>query len=248
MPAKKGVESSCTAAITEQNEWLRLFPVRYRYLPSDQRFTKYQWVEVTVTKSSDTRPESYVPKHKSFRILSDPLPTTNAWRARKEIVSQLEAHCLCCLEAAREQNGSPTLGLFRPKMIEEFLIKQSLEPNWTPAQLAILRQQHMFEEAPKEELEKIPFYFYYRFKCDHATCEGHRLSCTDWEMGESYRKWKRQYRDGWEQKFRQKYETEMTQKNDLHFFVGTHQQYPGVWMIVGLFYPPLASQTEMFAD
>jgi hypothetical protein len=30
VPAKKGVEVSCTAAVTEQGEWLRLFPVPYR--------------------------------------------------------------------------------------------------------------------------------------------------------------------------------------------------------------------------
>ena len=38
--------------------------------------------------------------------------------------------------------------------------------------------------------------------------------CTDWEMGQSYRRWKSKYGDGWEAKFRQKYEFEMIQNND----------------------------------
>jgi PhoPQ-activated pathogenicity-related protein len=46
------------------------------------------------------------------------------------------------------------------------------------------------------------------------------MLCTDWEMGESYRRWKRQYGDGWEAKFRNKYEREMIDKFDTHFFVG----------------------------
>lgn len=46
----------------------------------------------------------------------------------------------------------------------------------------------------------------------------------------------------------QKYETEMIEKNDTHFFVGTLLQYPGTWNIIGLFYPPRSSQGEMFAD
>ena len=58
-PARKGVEVSCTAAITDKGEWLRLFPVPYRLLPHDQRFRKYQWVDISVTKAKDHRPESY---------------------------------------------------------------------------------------------------------------------------------------------------------------------------------------------
>lgn len=33
------------------------------------------------------------------------------------------------------------------------------------------------------------------------------------------------------------YETEMIQRYDTHFFVGTVHRYPATWIIVGLFYP-----------
>ena len=247
-PAEKGVEVSCTAAITDQNEWLRLHPVPYRYLPPDQQFKKYQLIEVTVTKSTDPRPESYKPKPDSIKILTAPLSTANAWQARKDIIFPLKAHCLCCLERARERDGYPTLGFFRPKSIERLQIVQSIPPDWTPAQLAILRQEHLFEKKPAQELEKIPFWFRYKFKCDHDACAGHTLSCMDWEMGEPYRKWRKQYGSKWEEKFRQRFETEMIQKYDTHFFVGTVQAYPGTWIIIGLFYPPFSAQGEMFAD
>ena len=55
-PAKTGVEVSCTAAISDTGEWLRLFPIPYRYLEPDARFAKYQWVQVSVEKSKDDRP------------------------------------------------------------------------------------------------------------------------------------------------------------------------------------------------
>lgn len=243
-PTEHGVESSCTAAITEAGEWLRLYPVRYRYLPADKQFSKYQWVDIAVSKSSDPRPESYAPDHDSIEILGAVLPTANAWRARKEIILPLMAPSLCHLQRGCDENGCPTLGLFKPKRIDEFRIIDSPEPHWTPKQLALLRQQHMFEESPKQELEKIPFYFYYYFKCADPSCNGHRLSCTDWEMGESYRKWRREYGNGWEEKFREKYEAWMTSQ-DLHFFVGTMQQYPCSWIIIGLFYPPVSQQGEI---
>ena len=48
------------------------------------------------------------------------------------------------------------------------------------------------------------------------------------------------------QKFRQKYETEMINRFDTHFFVGNMHQHPGTWIIVGLFYPPRQSQGDLF--
>ena len=52
-PAHKGVEVSCTAGITDQNEWIRLYPIPYRYMDYDQRFKKYEWIELKARKASD---------------------------------------------------------------------------------------------------------------------------------------------------------------------------------------------------
>ena len=117
-PAKKGVEVSCTAAITDDGKWLRLFPVPYRLLGSDQKFHKYQWLEMDVEKAPDKRPESYKLKYNGIRILSDPLSTDNKWQARKDVVLRAKAHCLCCLQEERDRKFHPTLGLVRPKRIK----------------------------------------------------------------------------------------------------------------------------------
>jgi len=242
-PAKRGVEVSCTAAITDKGEWLRLFPVPWRLLGQDQRFRKYQWVEVAVTKASDPRPESYKLKQDGIKIVSEPLSTVKEWKARKDVIFPLKAHCICCLQRERDANGFPTLGFFRPKTIKRLVIKPD-SPEWTAAQLAALRQGHLFVENPKRELEKIPHKFSYEFDCEHDGCLGHRFICTDWEMGQSWRSWKAKYGDRWEAAFRQKYETEMIEKNDTHFYVGTVHQYPNAWIIVGIFYPPRSSKGD----
>ncbi len=247
-PAKSGVEVSCTAAVTDRGEWLRLFPVPWRLLAEDQRFRKYQWVEVTVTKASDARPESYRLKPDGIKILTNPLSSANGWQARKDVIFPLRAHCLCCLTKQRDADGHPTLGVFRPKSIERLTITPE-EPNWTDSQLAALRQGHLFVDNPQKELEKIPFSFRYEFRCEDDDCKGHKIICTDWEMGQSYRKWKVEYGDRWEEKFRQRYESDMIQKNDTHFYVGTIHGHPHVWIIVGLFYPPRdtdSGQSELF--
>lgn len=57
-------------------------------------------------------------------------------------------------------------------------------------------------------------------------------------MAEAYRQWRKKYKDGWEAKFRERFERDMIDKLDTHFYVGTLHQHPKNWMIVGLFYPP----------
>jgi len=187
VPATKGAEVSCTAAITDKGEWLRLFPVPWRFLAEDQQFRKYQWIDARVVKASDAPPESYKLRQDGITIASAPLSTGHGWKDRKEHVFPRRSHCLCCLVRERDARGFPTLGVFRPRSIERLTITPET-PNWTQAQLDVLRQGHLFIENPPKELEKIPFSFRYEFRCDDDGCKGHKLTCTDWEMGESYRK------------------------------------------------------------
>ncbi len=238
VPAQKGVEVSCTAAITEQGDWVRLFPIPYRFLSPDQRFKKYQWVSVSVIKPrDDKRPESFRLIEDSIRILSAPLSVADNWEARKRIVLPLKKHCLCCLKRERDEKEFPTLGIFKPKIIKKLIMEPEKNTTWTQDQLNKLRQTDFFRKSPVAELEKVPYAFKYEFTCDHEGCSGHTLSCTDWEMGQSWRSWKNKYGDGWKAKFLERYETEMIEKNDTHFFVGTVHKYPENWIIVGLFYP-----------
>jgi hypothetical protein len=246
-PAQKGVEVSCTAAITEDGtRFVRLFPVPYRFLSPDKRFRKYQWIEVETTPANDGRPDSLKIRGDSIQILSDEIPTAHEWRARKDYVFPLRSPSLCHLKRQRETNGHPTLGLFRPRQIKRLTI-QPTEASWTESQLAILRQRDLFSQDGVAELEKVPFKFKYEFECDDPDCNGHALSCSDWEMGAAWRNWKTRYGDQvWEQKFRERFESEMIHKYDTHFFVGTVHKHPAEWIIVGLFYPPKTDQPELF--
>lgn len=239
-PARRGIEVSCTAGITDDSHWIRLFPVPYRFLTLDKRFTKYQWINVNVTKASnDLRPESFHPDLDSIEILSEPLPTRSNWQARKDVVFPLKAHCLCCLQAERDKHGTPTLGLFKPESVTGLDIEKTA-PRWTEEELAKLRQLPLFSTAPPRELEKIPYNFSYRFRCAETYCSGHRLICTDWEMAQLWRRCRTDYGSQWEQKFRERYETDMILRWDTHFYVGTLHQFPDTWIIVGLFYPTMS--------
>ena len=237
-PAKQGMEVSCTGAVTEDHKWLRLFPIPFRLLSEGSRFQKYQWIEADLQRASDPRPESFRVNVDSICISEESLSSRNNWQSRKDFLAPLDAHCLCCLQQEQRASGSPTLGWFKPAEITKFsLVPDS--PNWSPSELAKLTQTDMFEESPHNVLEKIPFKFYYHFSCDHIECPGHRLSCVDWELAESYRKWKRLYGSDWKSKFIERYENYVIKQCDTYFFVGTVRIHPNSWIIVGLFYPKL---------
>jgi hypothetical protein len=238
-PARKSIETSCTGGITEDGKWIRLFPMPYRDLKRDQRFSKYQWIEARIQKAkNDGRVESFNPDRDSIMPVSEPLPTDDEWRARKELIFPLKSESLCAIRRKRDFDGEPTLGIFKPAIIESLEIEAD-SPDWTREQQAILKQRSLFETEPKEILEKILYSFRYKFRCSDPECKGHKLICTDWEMGELYRKVRQSHGDKWEAPFRQRYETDMIGRFDTHFYVGTLHLFPDTWIIVGVFYPLL---------
>lgn len=236
-PARRGIEVSCTQGITDQGEWVRLFPVPFRLLGHTHRFKKYQWVEVDAEKAPDSRPESYRIDPDTIEILTKPLSTKDGWKLRKEVIYPLLSQSIEILDQARVQSGV-TLGFIKPKHIRKLIIKPTTA-DWTPKQKAKLAQLTLFDKAPYRALEKIPFDFKYVFTCDDPQCTSHTMKILDWEAAQSFRSWRKKYGRDWEKKFQEKYETEMIEKKDTHFFVGTHSRWRDRWMITGLFYPPL---------
>ena len=91
--SKKYAELVCTAGVNEAGQWRRIYPVPFRQLNSDQKYKKYQWIEVELRKStSDGRPETYQIAGQLV-LLNDPLPTSDSWRLRREaFINKVEVH------------------------------------------------------------------------------------------------------------------------------------------------------------
>lgn len=179
VPAHQGVEVSCTAGVSDAGEWVRLYPVPYRFLTPDQRFAKYQWIEADVTRpTNDPRPESFRLRMDSLRI-GVTVPSVDNWRQRKDLIFPLKRPSLCGIVKAR-RDGGPTLGIFQPARIKRLVITSAKQPDWTPDQRAILGQQLLgFETGPKTPLEKIPLEFRYEFTCAEAGCRGGIIYLTE---------------------------------------------------------------------
>ncbi|MFC5170785.1 hypothetical protein [Streptomyces mutomycini] len=86
----------------------------------------------------------------------------------------------------------------------------------------------------------MPLEFRYRFRCDDTDCTGHHdVARRDWEAGESYRKYLRQYgQQGVVEKLRERWFSRVfTPDHVVHCFVGNLAKRPKTFMQLGLFYP-----------
>lgn len=87
LPSRSYDELVCTAGITEEGEWIRIYPVPFRFLRNDNQYKKYQWVELDLKeRKSDFRPESYSPVNTNLKDLEivNNLGTDEQWKVRKK--------------------------------------------------------------------------------------------------------------------------------------------------------------------
>jgi hypothetical protein len=72
-PSRTYEETVCVAAVSEDGkQMLRLFPIRYRNLPKDRQFDRFDLVEVNMElPRDDHRPESRHVIEDSIRIVGD---------------------------------------------------------------------------------------------------------------------------------------------------------------------------------
>lgn len=69
---KRHGEAASVAGIdVEQRRWIRLFPVPFRDMPFDQRFRKFDVIEVDACRASDPGPESYQPNVDSIVVVDN---------------------------------------------------------------------------------------------------------------------------------------------------------------------------------
>ncbi|EMC3961023.1 hypothetical protein VDS66_004412 [Pseudomonas aeruginosa] len=156
----------------EAGNLIRLYPVPFRLVTDDQRFSKWQWIEASIEKSSnDHRPESHKIGVDTIQP-QDIIPTSKAWIRRREMLSKLPIYdSFEALEQAR-QNSNVTLGLIKPERIIGLEIRKAASESWTDEELEKLerlqRQPGLFDQddvkASIKRLEKVPFDFYYSYE------------------------------------------------------------------------------------
>jgi hypothetical protein len=246
-PSESHQELVCTAGITEAGEWVRLYPIDYRYRPHNQQFRKYQWIEIGLAEQgakNDNRRESRNPDLESIRLLGEPLSPKNDWRARREIIDRLPHRTRRELESLYEQEKI-SLGIVRPTEFIDLKVEE-VEREWKPQWQGVLKQFSLFGGPPKR-LEKLPYRFTYVFRCADTGEKPHTAMIEDWELGVLYRKEVERLND--EQaavaSVRKKFFEEICHPSrDTRFFMGTVFPY-NTWVVIGVFWPPKQFQSAL---
>ncbi len=237
-PSKKYGETICCAGVdVDTHHWIRLYPITFRDLDQSQKFKKYNIIKVKCQKANDRRIESYKVDCETIQIVDHLDTKKDRWMRRKQIVLPLTSSSFCQILEDTQQNKS--LGLFKPSRINFHCQKTTLQDE--RKRQACYAQLTFFDKA-KGEIEQIPFDFYYSFTCLNAPCcPGHKLPIVDWELGQSYRKWRYKYKpqDILLDKIRERWLGRMcAKKNDVYFYVGNMKRFRNYFMVLGVFYPP----------
>lgn len=245
-PSRSHQETVCTAGITEQGEWVRLYPVDYRYRPEHQKFRKWQWIEVALAPrgyGTDQRPESREPDLSTVRVLGEPIPPKDNWRLRRPIIDPLPHRTVSELEALYERQRT-SLGIVRPKRVLDLKVTP-VARNWPPRYQALWSQLRLFGE--QKPLRKIPYKFQYVFECDDSDRPYEKM-IEDWELGVLFLKelGRKGSEDQAVRSVRHKFlHVICGQDRDVRFFMGTRHPF-NEWLVVGTFWPPKQHQKTLF--
>ncbi len=258
--SKKYDELVCTAGILDDGSWVRVYPLPFRKLDYENRYKKYQWMELPLVKNeSDPRPESHkVTDIDQVKLIGEPVGTKQGWLERKNIIfgnNTVYTDLADLIEKAN--NNELSIAIFKPAEILDLVIEET-DREWSSESLELLKakasQLSLFqtqEELEKEFLivDKLPYKFSYKFR----DCKGKEstLMIEDWEIGMLYWNCLKQT-EGDENKalelVRKKYIDEFSSK-DLYLFLGTTRQFHGwarnPFVIIGVFYPPIDNQISL---
>jgi hypothetical protein len=244
--SKKYIETVCTAGVLESGKPVRLYPITYRYL-NDEQFKLYQWITAGIQKNpNDTRPESYKIDCDSIQV-GEPLPTTqDEWGKRAEFMFRDKGWQFESAEALQQSQKKDriSIGVVTPEEITKVEVierseedARSFEQKFEDLKKTVDAQRaqiQMFEDAIPPEMKKLEFLksrVVVSWFCKGNGCTGHNMQVLDWGLCELQR------REGREAAVNRMKELCKLKTYDLKFFLGNLFQYPGSFMIVGLWYP-----------
>lgn len=232
-PSKKYQNLVCSAGITDDGRWMRLYPVKFELFQGRESIHKYDILRLKVEKNgSDLRKESY----KVIEILDRSTKDEADWSERERWINKVGIDMSMEDLQRRYHEDFTSLGIIRPMDIQKLISEKPVSEE--DIQISKDIQMTLFNE-PIRIVDEIMNKFQYVFSCDGQY--EHGIMCEDWELLEAYRKYWEIYEDPeivW-RKLNDRF-FDWLLGRDLHFVMGTHSRFP-TWMIIGLHYPPQPS-------
>ncbi len=252
-PSAKYNETSCVAAMKENGDLIRLFPIPFRLLEDSERFKKWQWIEAVVKKANDDhRYESYKISVDTIK-LKEIISTRSDWKDRYFWLDKLRVFNSFSDVSIEQAKNNTSIALLKPLKINRLEIVPSNDV-WTEDEKSkLLKDNSTFDLFSQEQkplptkiLEKIPFDFYFHYTCQNSdtSISYHKHKIVDWEICALYRTCIKNYGTNWEQKFREKFDKDTIPKN-LHLLMGNMHRFQNQWLIISLIFPPIRDESQL---
>lgn len=222
-PSRRYHETVCCAGVTPAGQWRRLYPVRFRHLTGDAKFSRWDIIEYKWHRpKDDLRPESRRVEEQSLAITGS-LP-------RKDHAPFLDPLLRpSYVDAA--QRGE-TLTLVRPKNLNfRWRRKSDAEVAGEKTAFAAASLQGSLLDEPLRAFEPCPFHL--RMGFDDAAGP-HHMMCGDWETSATFFNWRKSY--GEQEaltRLKDTYENTYTDKG-VALAMGTVAKRPKQWLLLGI--------------
>jgi hypothetical protein len=256
LPSGKYDELVCTAGLTRDGKWVRVYPVPFRGLPYESQYKKYDWIKLDLVRNTtDFRLESYRPRPEAGEPIEvvGHIGTERRWSDRRALVERELFTSMNDLISLAKGKVKKSLATLAPRDIVDFIVEPEEERDWKPKWKAQLQQLRLFERGLRRVVRKLPYRYFYKILTEGDT-RPRKMTIEDWEIGALY--WNSlRIADGDEQEanrlVRQRYLDEFLTKKDPLLFVGTTKQYHNVaanpFTIIGVFYPPRESGPQQLS-
>jgi hypothetical protein len=219
-------ETVCVAAMDDERRWYRLYPVTFRLLSTDQRFTRWSRVSAkcrVVAPNKDRRSESRNVDQASIELIGELRPSGRTAFIEKALVTSTK----------RERAQGRSLALLRPE--EPTFHWRPRSPEAITERLSayqrLAAQPDIFGTKPLKPLTPAPFEFFYRYRDEDGP---HECRCHDWEVEQTYINWERKYGERRTLDLMQERYGVEYPSGGMAFSMGTHSAYPDIWMIIGV--------------
>jgi len=199
-------------------------------------FDRFDQVEMTITKASDPRPESFKVDEGSIHVTGKGNQLDDAAKVRlwaPHIAPSLKTLM------AENKDTNRSLGIIKPDPGSlKFRIKEAAKSDKEDQEVAnLLFEQTSLLEDPLKRLDRPMHSFSYEY-----TCAGHphKHQIHDWEVQAAFINYKRRYKTEDEalKMMQQEYGQNIPQHN-LHFIMGTMASHPRTFIVIGLLRSPL---------
>jgi hypothetical protein len=248
--SQRSGEVVCVAGVRtdgERPEWIRLYPVPFRDLNEVQRFRKYDVISVEVSRGTDSRPESRVPRLNSIQIVRS-VESAKNWAERLKLIGSLRgATTMCPLLRNSQAKGraAQSLALIKPDVLD-VVVEPNDDFGEDKKRLAQLAASENLLQPAKAELEPSPYLVKYEYRCAEEGCATHAQTLIGWELGEAGRKWSRRYpTDELPGRIRAKFLDQLCAPDrDTHFFVGNQLAFPTSFLVLGVLWPKASRDSD----